>query len=135
MNAPAWSFTLGREKPPHLRRSLIGLDVRLFRCSLSSQRSHLKRVVQKPQRSILRGGNLGRAVALHCTRQTLLQHAIHLMWPDVMIYNSACYLLGAKTAPVSPETAKAPCGTVCPESAHTLFVSEFMQKRWIIAAL
>jgi hypothetical protein len=40
-----------------------------------------------------------------------------------------------RTALYSPETAKAPCGTSCPESAHTLFVSEVMQKRWIIAAL
>ena len=41
----------------------------------------------------------------------------------------------AKSCYRSPETAKAPCGTACPESALTMVVNRLLQKRWIVAAL
>src|ERR1700679_3630244 len=79
-NVPAWSHHPLKGETTASAAFLIGLYVRLFRCSLSSQRSHLKRVVQKPQRSILRGGNLGRTVALHT--QGKLCYNSHIAWTN-----------------------------------------------------
>src|ERR1700760_826029 len=47
-NVPAWSIHSLKGETTASAASLIGLDMRLFRCSLSSQRPNLKRVVQNP---------------------------------------------------------------------------------------